>query len=72
MIRYIWVLYTRQEFNGFSILKNVLADRMKRSVVDLRPTPVGSLTLVSNLLWVVVNRGLNILGILTKLNFTKY
>ena len=35
-------------------------------------TPEGSLTLVSNLLWVVVNRGLDILGNLTKLNITKY
>ena len=34
--------------------------------------PEGSLTLVSNLRWVVVNRGLDILGNLTKLNITKY
>ena len=39
---------------------------------DPRPTPEGSLTLVSNLLWVVVNIGLDILGNLTKLNITKY
>ena len=45
---------------------------MKRSGVDPRPTPEGSLTLVSNLLWVVVNIGLDILGNLTKLNITKY
>ena len=44
---------------------------MKRSEVG-DPTPEGSLTLVSNLLWVVVNRGLDILGNLTKLNITKY
>ena len=35
-------------------------------------TPEGSLTLVSNLLWVVVNRELDILGNLTKLNITRY
>ena len=35
-------------------------------------TPEGSLTLVSNLLLVVVNIGLYILGNLTKLNITKY
>ena len=35
-------------------------------------TPEGSLTLVSNLLLVVVNIGLDILGNLTKLNITKY
>ena len=34
-------------------------------------TPEGSLTLVSNLLLVVVNIGLDILGNLTKLNITK-
>ena len=46
---------------------------MKRSGVDPEdPTPEGSLTLVSNLLWVVVNVGLDILGNLTKLNITKY
>ena len=44
---------------------------MKRSRVG-DPTPEGSLTLVSNLLWVVVNIGLDILGNLTKLNITKY
>ena len=48
---------------------------MKRSRVGPRPTPEGggttpeaSLTLVSNLLLVVVNIGLDILGNLTKLN----
>ena len=45
---------------------------MKRSGGDQRPTPEGSLTLVSNLLWVVVDRGLYILGNLTKLNISKY
>ena len=35
-------------------------------------TPEGSLTLVSNSLWGVVNRGLDILDNLTKLNITKY
>ena len=35
-------------------------------------TPEGSLTLVSNLLWGVVNRELNVLGNLSKLNITKY
>ena len=35
-------------------------------------TPEGSLTLVSNLLLVVVNIGLDMLGNLTKLNITKY
>ena len=45
---------------------------MKRSGVDPRSTPESSLTLESNLLWVVVNRGLDILGNLTKLNITKY
>ena len=51
---------------------------MKRSRVgDPTPegggkTPEGSLTLVSNLLLVVVNIGLDILGNLTKLNITKY
>ena len=44
---------------------------LKRSGVDPRPTPEGSLTLVSNLLWVVVNRGLDILDNLTKHNITK-
>ena len=45
---------------------------LKRSSVDPEdPTPEGSLTLVSNLLWVVVNRELDILGNLTKLNITK-
>ena len=44
---------------------------MKRSRVgDL--TPEDSLTILSNLLWVVVNIGLDILGNLTKLNITKY
>ena len=43
---------------------------MKRSSVDPKPTPEGSLTLVSSLLgliegWVVVNRGLDILDNLT-------
>ena len=46
---------------------------MKRSSVDPEdPTPEGSLTLVSNLLMVVANRGLDILGNLTKLKITKY
>ena len=45
---------------------------MKRSRVGGEPTSEGSLTLVSNLLWVVLNRGLDILGNLTKLNITKY
>ena len=45
---------------------------MKRSGVDPRPTPEGSLTLVSNLLLVVANIGLDILGKFTKLNITKY
>ena len=46
---------------------------LKRSSVDPEdPTPEGSLTLVSNLLWVVVNRELDILGNLTKLNITRY
>ena len=35
-------------------------------------TPEGSLTLMSNLLFVVANIGLDILGDLTKLNITKY
>ena len=35
-------------------------------------TPEGSLTLVSNLLLVVTNIGLDILGKFTKLNITKY
>ena len=35
-------------------------------------TPEGSLTLVSNLLMVVANIGLDILGKFTKLNITKY
>ena len=44
---------------------------MKRSgVEDL--TPEGSLTLVSNLLWRVVNRGFDIRDNLTKLNIIKY
>ena len=34
--------------------------------------PEGSLTLVSNLLLVVANIGLDILGKFTKLNITKY
>ena len=52
---------------------------LKRSGVDPRPTPEGggttpegSLTLMSNLLFVVANIGLDILGDLTKLNITKY
>ena len=45
---------------------------MKRSGVDQRPTPEGSLTEVSYLLWVVVNRGLDILNNLCKLNITRY
>ena len=53
---------------------------LKQSGVDPKdPTPEGdvttpedSLTLVSNLLLVVVNIGLDILGNLTKLNITKY
>ena len=36
------------------------------------PEPIGCLTLVSNLLWGVLNRGLDILDNLTKLNITKY
>ena len=44
---------------------------LKRSRVG-DPLPEGSLTLVSNLLWVVVNRGLDILDNLIKLNITKY
>ena len=51
---------------------------MKRSV-DPGPTPEvggapseGSLTLVSKLLFVVANIGLDILGEFTKLNITKY
>ena len=44
---------------------------MKRSGVG-DPTPEGSLTLVWNLLWGVVNRGLDILDNLTKLSITKY
>ena len=44
---------------------------MKRSKIG-DPTPEGSLTLVSNLLLVVVNVGLDIIGNLTKLNITKY
>ena len=44
---------------------------LKRSRVG-DPTPEGSLTLVSNLLWVVVNRGLDILDNLIKLNINKY
>ena len=43
---------------------------LKQSGVD--PTPEGSLTLVSTLLQGVVNRGLDILDNLTKLNITKY
>ena len=35
-------------------------------------TPEGSLTLMSKLLFVVANIGLDILGDLTKLNITKY
>ena len=52
---------------------------MKRSSVDPRPTSEGggttperSLTLESNLLLVVANIGLDILGKFTKLNITKY
>ena len=53
---------------------------MKRSGVDPEDptpegggtTPEGSLTLVSNLLLVVANIGLDILGKFTKLNITKY
>ena len=45
---------------------------MKRLGGDWAPIPEGSLSLVSNLLWVVVNRGLDILDNLTKLNITKY
>ena len=51
---------------------------MKRSRVgDQTPegggtTLEGSLTLVSNLLWGIVNIVLDILGNLTKLNITKY
>ena len=56
--------------------KNVL----KRSGVDPEDptpegggtTPEGSLTLVSNLLLVVANIGLDILGKFTKLNITRY
>ena len=44
---------------------------MKRSGVDPRPTPEGSLTLESTLPERVVNRGLDILGNLTKLKITK-
>ena len=36
------------------------------------PIPEGSLTLMSNLLLLVFNVGLDILGDLTKLNITKY
>ena len=43
---------------------------LKQSGVD--PTPEGSLTLESTLLWGVVNRGLEILDNLNKLNITKY
>ena len=43
---------------------------MKQSGVD--PTPEGSLTLESTLLWGVVNRGLDILDNLTRLNITIY
>ena len=49
---------------------------MKRSddpgPVGAGTTPEGSLTLVSNLLFVVGNIGLEILGKFTKLNITKY
>ena len=53
---------------------------MKRSGVDPEDptpggagtTPEGSLTLVSNLIVVVANIGLDILGKFTKLNITKY
>ena len=50
---------------------------LKRSGVDPGPevggtTPEGSLTLVSNLLLVVANIGLDILGKFTKLNITKH
>ena len=43
---------------------------MKQSGVD--STPEGSLTRESILLWGVVNRGLDILNNLTKLNITNY
>ena len=43
---------------------------MKQSGDD--PTPECSLTLESTLLWGVVNRGLEILDNLNKLNITKY
>ena len=43
---------------------------MKQSGVD--PTPEGSLTLESTLLWGVVIRGLDILDNLTRLNIIKY
>ena len=46
--------------------------KLKRSSVDPRPTLEDSLTLVYNLLWVVVNRELDILGNLTKHNITRY
>ena len=36
------------------------------------PIPEGSLTLMSKLLFVVANIGLDILGEFTKLNITKY
>ena len=45
---------------------------MKRSGVDQRLTPEGTLTQVSYLLWVVVNRGSNMLDNLCKLNITRY
>ena len=56
---------------GYLDINKLLKNTLKRSRVG-DPTPEGSLTLVSNLLWVVVNRGLDILGNLTKLNITKY
>ena len=43
---------------------------MKQSGVD--PSPEDSLTLESTLLWGVVNRGVDILDNLTKINITKY
>ena len=67
----------------FSYCSDILTTQdngLKRSGVDPEDptpggggtTPEGSLTLVSNLLLVEVNIGLEILGKLTKLNITKY
>ena len=56
---------------GYLNINKLLKNTLKRSRVG-GPTPEGSLTLVSILLWKVSNRGLDILDNLTKLNNTRY